>query len=236
MRVALLLSTMEKKMRIKLYTFSKFVCAFTLLVSVQVQAREHVRDIEKPVYPHSLTAQLTTQLVPFKPYVHGYIYNTFDALSVSLAETYLYHQGMRNDTHVFFTTLRSHWARLFRDVVRSEFRNFFTTTFLGVSTRRSSSSSSALKFTDKNFLTQPLLFQLKPKVKIDLSSGNFKVGFEKELQHGFIGQASFDTEHSTFQGSLKKQISDDFYFRLKTSSEFSDKKNKDLEIGFNFNF
>ena len=207
-----------------------------MLAGFQVQAREHVREIQKPAYPHSLRSQLTEQLVPFRPYVKSYVYNTFDGLNISLAESYLEHQKMKGDTSTFFNTLKSHWRHLFREVVKSEFRDFFTATLLGVSTRQSSSSGALRSKSDNSLLGQPFLFQLKPKLKVDINSGNFEVGFEKKLKHGFVGEASFDTEHSLLEGSLKKQISDDFYFHMKTSSEFSDNKNKDFEIGFNFNF
>jgi len=241
--VAFLISTMEKNSHTKLYKLGIFVCAFTLLAGFQVYARqsvssrEHVRDIPKPLYPHSLTTQLTAQFIPFKPYVKGYVHTTVGALNMSLAESYLEHQKIKNDKSAFLGLLRSHWERLFKDVVRSEFRDFFANTLLGVSTRpTSSSSSSVLKSTDQSLLAQPLLFQLRPQVKIDVASGDFELGFEKKMQHGFIGGASFDTEHASLKGSLRKQISDDFYFHLKASSEFSDKRDKDFEIGFNFNF
>ena len=240
--VAFLVSTMEKNSHIKLYKLGIFVCAFTLLAGFQVYARqgvsskEHVRDMQGPSYPHSLATQLTVQFIPFKPYVKGYVHSTVGALNMSLAESYLEHQRMKNDKSAFLGLLRSHWERLFKDIVRSEFRDFFANTLLGVSTRPTSSSSSVLKSTDQSLLAQPLLFQLKPKVEIDVTSGDFELGFEKKMQHGFIGGASFDTEHASLKGSLKKQISDDFYFHLKASSEFSDKRDKDFEIGFNFNF
>ena len=237
--VALLLSIMGKNIYSKLYTCGVFVFVFIMLAGFQVQAkshgivREHVRDMQKPAYPHPLTTQLTAQLVPFRPYIKGSVYNTVGVLNMSLSETYLEHQKMRNDASAFLNTLKSHWRRLFRDVARREFRDFFTNTLLGVSTRGVYSSASGLK---SAVLAQPLLFQLNPKLNIDLDDGNFEVGFEKKLEQGFVGEASFDTEHSSLKGSLKKQISNDFYFHLKTTAEFSDKKEKNFGLGFNFNF